>query len=121
MNTYENIVIFAPSLNEEVLEQAISSVANLITQNKGEILKIDRWGRRKLAYELNKKKEGFYVLFLFRSPSEFIKNLEHHYRLQDTVVKFMVIKLGKKELAALHAKEKQALSSTVTEAPEPRS
>ncbi|MFN3740713.1 MAG: 30S ribosomal protein S6 [Thermodesulfovibrionales bacterium] len=103
MNTYENIVIFDPSLNEESLDQSISSVTNLISQNGGEILKIDRWGLRKLAYELNKRKQGIYVLLLFKAPSEFIKKLENYYRLQDTVVKFMIIKLGKKELAALES------------------
>ncbi len=107
MNTYENIVIFDPSLNEESLDQSISSVTNLISQNGGEILKIDRWGLRKLAYELNKRKQGIYVLFLFKVPSEFIKKLESYYRLQDTVVKFMIIKLGKKELAALESQAPQ--------------
>lgn len=103
MNTYENIVIFDPSLNEESLEQAISGVTGLISQNKGEVLKVDKWGLKKLAYELNKRKQGIYVLFLFRAPSEFIKKLEEYYRLQDNVVKFMVIKLGKKELATLNS------------------
>lgn len=107
MNTYENIVILDPSLNEEALEQAISSVTDLISQNGGEILKVDRWGLRKLAYELNKRKQGIYVLFLFKAPSEFIKRLENYYRLQDTVVKFMIIKLGKRELAALESKTVQ--------------
>lgn len=65
MNTYENIVIFDPSLNEEALEQGISSVTDLISHNGGEILKVDRWGMRRLAYELNKRKQGIYVLFLF--------------------------------------------------------
>ncbi len=112
MNTYENIVIFDPSLNEEALEQAISSVTNLISQNNGEIIRVDRWGLRRLAYELNKRKQGIYVLFLFRAPSEFIKRLENYYRLQDTVVKFMVVKLGKKELGALWAREAQQAAVT---------
>lgn len=113
MNTYENIVIFDPSLSEEALDQAISSVTALISQNGGEILKVERWGLRKLAYELNKRKQGIYVLFLFKAPSAFIKRLESYYRIQDTVVKFLLIKLGKKELAALQGKatEQEAVAS----------
>lgn len=113
MNTYENIVIFDPSLNEESLEQGISSISNLILQNGGEILKIDRWGLKRLAYELNKRKQGIYILFLFKAPSEFIKRLEDYYRLQDSVVKFMIVKLSKKELMALEAKEAQQAQTNV--------
>ncbi len=113
MNTYENIVIFDPSLNEESLEQGISSISNLISQNGGEILKIDRWGLKKLAYELKKRKQGIYVLFLFKAPSEFIKRLEDYYRLQDSVVKFMIVKLGNKELLAMQAKEAQQAQTNV--------
>lgn len=101
MNTYENIVIFDPSLNDEAIEQAVSSITSLIVNNGGEVLKIDKWGLRKLAYELNKRKQGIYILFLFKASPGFIKKLEEYYRLQDNVVKFMIIKLGKKELTAL--------------------
>jgi small subunit ribosomal protein S6 len=113
VNTYENIVIFDPSLNEESLEQGISSISALISQNGGEILKIDRWGLKKLAYELKKRKQGIYVLFLFKAPSEFIKRLEDYYRLQDSVVKFMIVKLGNKELLAMQAKEAQQAQTNV--------
>ncbi len=114
MNTYENIVIFDPSLSEEMLDQAVSSVANLISQNGGEVIKIDRWGLRRLAYELNKRKQGIYVLFLFKASPNFIKRLEEYYRIQDTVVKFMIIKLGKRELAALQAKDASQEVATAT-------
>ena len=100
MNVYENIVILNAALGDEELESATARIRDLITNAGGEILKADMWGRRKLAYEVKKHKKGFFALFLFRSPSSFIKKLEDFYKVFDPAVKFMVIKLEKKRLAA---------------------
>ncbi len=105
MNIYENIVIFNPTMDEVAIEQAIKSVENLIIQNQGNVLEVQKWGMRKLAYELNRHKNGFYVLFLFKAQPSFVKKLEEYYRLQDSVIKFMVIKLGRKEIEAIQKKE----------------
>jgi small subunit ribosomal protein S6 len=100
MHIYENIVILNAALGDEEIESAIVKIRDLITNSGGEVLKADMWGRRKLAYEIKKHKKGFYVLFLFRSSSSFIKKLEDFYKVFDPVVKFLVIKLEKKRLAA---------------------
>lgn len=101
MNIYENIVILNPSLNEEELKSAVSKITDLVVNSGGEILKVDNWGRKKLAYELNKQKMGFYILFLFKSPASTIKKIENYFKVFDPVIKFMVVKLGKKEIAAI--------------------
>lgn len=101
MNIYENVVILNPSLNEEELKAAIEKIGDVMKNAGGEILKVDTWGRRKLAYELNKQRLGFYVHFLFRSPSKTIKTIEDYFKVFDPVMKFMVIRLGKKQLEAL--------------------
>jgi small subunit ribosomal protein S6 len=101
MNIYENIVILNAALGDEEIESAITKIRDLIANSGGEVLKADMWGRRKLAYEIKKHKKGFYVLFLFRSPSSFIKKLEDFYKVFDPVVRFLVIKLEKKRLAAV--------------------
>lgn len=111
MNIYENIVILNPSLNDEELKAAIAKITDIITNAKGEVLKADNWGRRKLAYEINKQKMGVYVMFLFKAPSSTIKQIEDYFKVYDPVVKYMVVRLGKKEIAAL---PKEATGEAVT-------
>jgi len=100
MNIYENIVILNASLGDEEIETASGKIKDLITNSGGEILKTDMWGRRKLAYEIKKQKKGFYLFLVFKSPSAAIKKLEDYYKVFDPVVKYMVIKLEKKQAEA---------------------
>ncbi|MCL4457924.1 MAG: 30S ribosomal protein S6 [Nitrospirae bacterium] len=101
MNIYENVVILNPSLSEDELKSAVDKISDLIKNAGGEILKTDNWGKRKLAYELNKQKMGVYMLFLFKAPASVIKKIEGYFKVFDPVIKFMVIKLDKKQIAAL--------------------
>lgn len=101
MNIYETAVIINPNLSEEETRSAIEKINNLIKSNGGEVLKVDNWGKRKLAYELNKHKVGFYSFLLFKAPSELIKKLEAYFKVFDVVIKYMVIKLTKHQISAL--------------------
>ena len=103
MNFYETVVIVNPSLSEDELKTAIERISDVITKSEGEVLKIDNWGKRKLAYEINKQKMGHYVMFIFKSPSAGIRQLEGFFKVYDQIIKFMVIKLTKKQVAALPA------------------
>ena len=115
MNIYENIVILNASLGDEEIETASGKIKDLITNSGGEILKTDVWGRRKLAYEIKKQKKGFYLLLVFKSPSAAIKKLEDYYKVFDPVVKYMVIKLEKKQAEA--ALKSSAAAEAATAAP----
>ncbi len=97
MNIYENVVIFNVSLSEEALAAAIQKVRDQLTAAGAEILKVDDWGRRKLAYEINKNSHGHYVLFTFRGPSTASTAIESFYRVFESVVKQMIVKLEKKQ------------------------
>ncbi len=101
MNHYENIAILDPSLSEEEVADSIEKITSLITKNGGEIIKSENWGKKDLAYEIHKQKKGFYLFTVFKSPSDVIKKLEDYYKVFDPVFKFMIVKLGKKEIAAL--------------------
>ncbi|MDI6744364.1 MAG: 30S ribosomal protein S6 [Thermodesulfovibrionales bacterium] len=117
MNIYENIAILNASLGDEEIETASGKIKDLITNSGGEILKIDMWGRRKLAYEIKKQKKGFYLFLVFKSPSAAIKKLEDYYKVFDPVVKYMVIKLEKKQAeAALSQTRLSEKSSSAAEA-----
>lgn len=115
MNFYENVVVLNPSLNDEEIKSAVDKISDLIKNSDGEVLKADNWGKKKLAYELNKQKMGVYLLFIFKAPSSAIKKLEGLFKVFDPVIKFMVIKLDNKQIAAL-PKEVAGIPSAPQEA-----
>jgi len=115
MNIYENIVILNAALPDEEINAAIARIEDLVTNAGGETLKADLWGRRKLAYEIKKQQKGFYVLFVFKAPAGTIKKLEELYKVFDPVIKYMVIKLGPKQVKALEAAQAAAQASAEAE------
>ncbi len=116
MNIYENVVILNASLPDEEINASITKIKDLITNTGGEILKTDPWGRRKLAYEIKKQQKGFYVLFVFKTPAPTIRKLEELYKVHDPVIKYMVIKLGPKQIKALEAAQAAALAAAEAQA-----
>ncbi len=91
MNKYESIVIINPNVDEEGIKALISRFSDLIN-NDGKVEKVDELGKRKLAYEVKKNEEGFYVVFYFEAKPELITELERNYRITDEVIKFMTVK-----------------------------
>ncbi len=96
MNLYEKVMILDPSLDEKGVEDIVQKVKDIITHRGGEILKIENWGIKKLAYELKKRQKGYYVLLLFKSPPSVISELERNAKVTEQIVKIMVFKLKKK-------------------------
>jgi len=96
VHLYENITIFDPGRTDEEINSAVEKTLELITGDGGEILKADHWGRRKMAYELNKHDKGYYVLILFRAQGQTLGKLETAYKVNESIIKYMTVKLGKK-------------------------
>lgn len=103
MNIYENIVILNAVLSDEEVNAALSKIKDLIVNTGGEVIKAESWGRRKLAYEIKKQNKGLYALLIYKAPSSTIKKLEDYYKVFDPVIKYMVIKLGPKQIKHLEA------------------
>ena len=91
MNKYESIIIINPNDDEEGMKALISRFTDLINTD-GKVEKVDELGKRKLAYEVKKNTEGFYVVFYFEANTSLIAELERNYRITDEVIKFMTIK-----------------------------
>jgi len=91
MNKYESVIIINPNVDEEGMKALISRFTDLINTD-GKVEKVDELGKRKLAYEVKKNEEGFYVVFYFEANSDLIAELERNYRITDEVIKFMTIK-----------------------------
>lgn len=117
MHLYEKIVILDPDLDDSAAEETVGKIKDIIINKGGEILKTENWGRRKLAYELNKRQKGNYVLLLFTSPPATITDLERFCKVTDPVIKFMVVKITKKKqiesvLSSLKATDTEKSSET---------
>lgn len=92
MNKYESVVIINPNVDEEGTKALVEKFTNLINSD-GKVEKADELGKRRLAYEVNKNKEGYYVVFYFEANTSLIAELERNYRITDEVIKFMTIKV----------------------------
>lgn len=117
MNFYENLIILDPKLDSKAAEEAVERIKDVVTKKGGEVLKTENWGRKKLAYELKKRKEGIYVLLLLKAPSHAIVELERFYKVFEPLIKFLIIKLKKKQIeAALPAAPEAGSSKTAAPA-----
>ena len=91
MNKYESVIIINPSIEEEGIKNLINKFSGLIN-TEGKVESIDELGKRKLAYEVKKNKEGYYVVFNFEAKPTLIAELERNYRITDEVIKFIVVR-----------------------------
>lgn len=96
MKKYETIFILDPDLEEEQAQNVLEKIRGIITQFKGEILKDEDWGKRKLAYEIKKKPRGHYRLIEFTATPPLLTELERNFRVMDSVLKFQTIRLDER-------------------------
>jgi small subunit ribosomal protein S6 len=88
---YELVYIMNPSLGEEAVT-AITEKIQALIESSATIEKVDVWGRRRLAYEINDQKEGYYVLVYFSAEAEFPKELERILKITDGVLRYLVVR-----------------------------
>ena len=93
MRNYESMYILHPELSEEEVKQHVEKFTNVIVDQGGVITKTDLWGKRRLAYEVKKLKEGYYVLVLFQGESAVSKELERIFKITETVVRYLLVRL----------------------------
>lgn len=93
-NSYETIFIIDASLEEDQIAAVKEKFTSLIAAN-GTVSNVDDWGKRRLAYEINDKTEGYYVLVDFESDGEFPKELDRQYRITDGIVRTIIIRKDK--------------------------
>ena len=92
MNKYESVIIINPTVDEEGVKSLVKKFTDLINTD-GKVEKVDELGKKKLAYEVQKNKEGYYVVFDFEANPNLIAELERNYRITDEVIKFMSVKV----------------------------
>ena len=91
MNNYELLYIINNDLADEAKEAVIAKLNGVVTENGGSVESVEKWGTKKLAYPINFKNEGYYVLVNFTAAATLPSELERIMRITDSVVRFMVI------------------------------
>jgi small subunit ribosomal protein S6 len=122
---YESAILINAALDDEAIKNLIGRVNETITNNGGEILEIEDWGRKRLAYQIKKSKIGYYSIFRFNSLPDLIPKLERFYQLDETILRYLTITLSKdaldqieidKALQAPLAEEVEEIPVVTTEA-----
>ncbi|MCI0659812.1 MAG: 30S ribosomal protein S6 [Acidobacteria bacterium] len=113
MRTYEIMFISAPTTAEDDLSKLTSQLENVVGEKGGKIAKIDTWGRRKLAYRINKFDEGIYTLLFIEGTGQEISEVERRLRVTDFVIRHLSIRTDEdlKRAEKMKAKRKSAISS----------
>ncbi len=93
MDTYEAMLIVIPELDEEQVENTISRFQTIIERTGGGVGNVNHWGRRKLAYEIDHRTDGFYVVMEFTAGERTLGELKRILRVSDDVLRHMIVKL----------------------------
>lgn len=98
MRSYQSILILKPDFDETQVDEALEKITGLIQSHGGACLKVDRWGKKRLAYKVKKNRFGYYLNIYHTCENDQLSSLEAKYKLFDAVIKFMVLRLDDKEL-----------------------
>ena len=99
MNNYELTFIMDTQIEEHLTESTIEKVENLLKGGGAEVVNVDRWGIRKLAYPVKKREQGLYVVVQFRAEGSLIREVERELLLDEVILRYLVIAL-EEELVA---------------------
>ncbi len=93
MNNYELALVVNAKIDDEARTQTVETVKELITRFGGSITNVDEWGKRKLAYEIQKMREGYYYFIQFDSDSNTPREIEDRIRIMENVIRYLCIRL----------------------------
>lgn len=103
---YETVFISPPHLGEDAVEKVIQDVQDAFVARGAEIVRIERWGRRRLAYRIAKQNEGWYVLLQVKGPSGAVEEVERKMRINEDVIKYLTVRLDDVAGAVQHASDR---------------
>ncbi|MCQ2050658.1 MAG: 30S ribosomal protein S6 [Bacteroidaceae bacterium] len=95
MNQYETVFILTPVLSDEQMKEAVDKFQGILSNAGAEIINQENWGMRKLAYPIQKKSTGFYVLIEFKAEPSVVETLEVNFRRDERVMRFLTVKEDK--------------------------
>ncbi len=93
MLQYETIFVTEPTLTEEEVDGLIKSYDQIVVTPGGKVLKVEKWGKRRLAYPIGRREEGIYVLMVIECSPQFVKELERRYRMNDQILRHLTVRV----------------------------
>ena len=128
MNQYEVMYVIDPTLEDSARTELINRFSDLVKKNGGEVDRVDEWGKRRLAYAIQYKTEGYYVLMYIKAPADLPREIERNMKINDSVLRYLTVRYegelpAKREpLKPYVARDAQAPAEAApapVEAPEP--
>jgi len=110
MRHYETTYILRPNLGEEQFTEIIDRTNAIITNDGGSIICLDRWGVKRLAYEINREAQGYYVYLNYAAPGKTVDEIERIFRIDDRALRYLTVKLGEGMNAEAIEAEKQRIA-----------
>ncbi len=93
MLQYETVFIADSTYTDEEIDELIKGYDQVITSAKGKMLKVEKWGKRRLAYAIRRNEEGVYVLMTIECPPSLVKELDRRYRMNDRILRHLVVRV----------------------------
>jgi small subunit ribosomal protein S6 len=112
LKQYELVYIVAPEATEEQLAQLHAEVEQVTARFQGTIDRMESWGRRRLAYQIGRYKEGIYVLHVLTGPGDLVKELDRRLKVTDNVVRHLIVRVDEDLKIAQHRKERRQQKTT---------
>ncbi len=97
MRNYETLLILDPDIAEEDIDKEIEKIKGYVEESDGNIVELDKWGVRRLAYAIRKKRQGFYVLIKFAANPPSIQGVDSSFKLDESILRYIIVKKEDKD------------------------
>lgn len=91
LKKYESMILISPAMNEESVKAENANVQTFIKENGGEVLNTDEWGKKRLAYEIQKAREGYYFVNYFNFEPAKTTELDRFYKLNENIIRYNIL------------------------------
>ena len=112
MRNYHSILILKPDLDEDQVDQSVEKITSIINKFGGSILKLDKWGKKRLAYRIKKNKFGYYLNVYHTCEQGRVLDLEKGYQLYEQIIKYLVIRLEERDIVRVMDKDKESAAES---------
>jgi small subunit ribosomal protein S6 len=115
-NQYELTYVISGVVKQNQIDDIVRSITQYVEGNGGEIIEVDEWGNQRLAYEIDKKRSGYYVNMYFRSPGDLIPKVERQMQINDDILRYLTLRMDAKMIRHYEKQKKRAARQAEEEA-----
>jgi len=118
MPIYETVFVLDAQLEDSPRDKRVQEVLNFLSQHAEQVIKVERWGNRRLAYEIKKRQQGYYVLVQYEAPGTMIAELERMFRLDEAVLRYLTMRSEEEDKEEEKKTSKEGNSRAIQEGKE---